>query len=166
MVPIATGHECEELEAELEGCDILDINFPDDGYESNDVVSEGENYVDGLATMESEIETENEIRGNFDPSVEQLQLHFPYSQSDDETKSGSIRMKMENFSYYGSSTNNTPRSVTFASTEISFCPRILTNQVSKEGTVLEGSESGSKEPDLSEMLISSTTRVRSNLIIC
>ncbi|KAF5741718.1 Cytochrome c oxidase subunit 5b-2 mitochondrial -like protein [Tripterygium wilfordii] len=28
VVPIATGHEREELEAELEGKDILDINFP------------------------------------------------------------------------------------------------------------------------------------------
>ncbi|KAM7480380.1 hypothetical protein LguiA_028593 [Lonicera macranthoides] len=28
VVPIATGHEREELEAELQGRDILDINFP------------------------------------------------------------------------------------------------------------------------------------------
>ncbi|KAI3775032.1 hypothetical protein L1987_49600 [Smallanthus sonchifolius] len=29
VMPIATGHEREELEAELEGRDILDINFPE-----------------------------------------------------------------------------------------------------------------------------------------
>lgn len=28
VVPIATGHEREELEAELEGKDILEINYP------------------------------------------------------------------------------------------------------------------------------------------
>ncbi|KAF5785710.1 putative cytochrome c oxidase, subunit Vb [Helianthus annuus] len=28
-MPIATGHESEELEAELQGRDILDINFPE-----------------------------------------------------------------------------------------------------------------------------------------
>ncbi|KAK4795646.1 hypothetical protein SAY86_027972 [Trapa natans] len=28
VMPIATGHEREELEAELEGRDLLDINFP------------------------------------------------------------------------------------------------------------------------------------------
>ncbi|MFS7992400.1 putative cytochrome c oxidase, subunit Vb [Helianthus anomalus] len=29
VMPIATGHEREELEAELQGRDILDINFPE-----------------------------------------------------------------------------------------------------------------------------------------
>ncbi|KAK9049555.1 hypothetical protein SSX86_031476, partial [Deinandra increscens subsp. villosa] len=29
VMPIATGHEREELEAELEGREILDINFPE-----------------------------------------------------------------------------------------------------------------------------------------
>ncbi|CAH1446020.1 unnamed protein product [Lactuca virosa] len=47
------------------------------------------------------------------------------------------------------STDNTPRSVTFASTEIPFRPRILPSQVSDEGVVLE--ESGSKESGLNEM---------------
>ncbi|KAL4557811.1 hypothetical protein LXL04_036003 [Taraxacum kok-saghyz] len=139
-----------------------------DGYESDDVVSEGENYVDALATMESEIETETEVRGNSDPSVEQIQSHFSDYQSDNETESGSIKKKIENFSYSDSSTtstDNTPRSATFASTEIPFRPRILTSQVSDEGVVLEESESGSKEQDLSEMSMSSSNRVEENEIV-
>ncbi|MFS7986608.1 putative cytochrome c oxidase, subunit Vb [Helianthus anomalus] len=32
VMPIATGHEREEFEAELQGWDILDINFPEGSF--------------------------------------------------------------------------------------------------------------------------------------
>ncbi|XP_023749923.1 protein SCAR4 [Lactuca sativa] len=143
--------EVEEKHISVEGNHKVDDVSPD-GYQSDDVVSEGENYVDALATMESEIETETELRTNSDANLEQIQSQFSDSQSGDEIENGSIKKKMETFSdseTSTTSTDNTPRSVTFASTEIPFRPRILPSQVSDEGVVLE--ESGSKESGLSEM---------------
>ncbi|CAI9301614.1 unnamed protein product [Lactuca saligna] len=143
--------EVEEKHISVEGNHKLDDVSPD-GYQSDDVVSEGENYVDALATMESEIETETELRTNSDANLEQIQSQFSDSQSGYEIENGLIRKKMETFSdseASTTSTDNTPRSVTFASTEIPFRPRILPSQVSDEGVVLE--ESGSKESGLSEM---------------
>ncbi|KAI3507314.1 hypothetical protein L1887_22259 [Cichorium endivia] len=139
-----------------------------DGYESDDVATEGENYVDALATMESEIETETETRANSDPNIEQLQSQFSDSQSDEE--------KIATFTCSDTSSNSidnyTPRGVNsphaFASTEIPFRPRIPPSQVSDtpvdEGAISE-EKSGSKESDLSEMSSNNCVDINSSKTI-
>ncbi|CAI9286421.1 unnamed protein product [Lactuca saligna] len=46
VMPIATGHEREELEAELEGRDILDINFPEGPFGTKEAPAIVKSYYD------------------------------------------------------------------------------------------------------------------------
>ncbi|KAI8557172.1 hypothetical protein RHMOL_Rhmol05G0315500 [Rhododendron molle] len=98
-----------------------------DGYQSDDIASEVENYMDALTNMDSEMETDTECRGkndlhilntenvvmNSDANVElqYLQAHFSDSQSienstatDDENSSS--RKGLSSFSYSDSLSNS------------------------------------------------------------
>ncbi|KAK6773498.1 hypothetical protein RDI58_028736 [Solanum bulbocastanum] len=46
VMPIATGHEREELEAELQGRDILDINFPEGPFGTKEAPAVVKSYYD------------------------------------------------------------------------------------------------------------------------
>ncbi|KAJ8560684.1 hypothetical protein K7X08_022544 [Anisodus acutangulus] len=46
VVPIATGHEREELEAELQGKDLLDINFPEGPFGTKEAPAVIKSYYD------------------------------------------------------------------------------------------------------------------------
>ncbi|KAK4359458.1 hypothetical protein RND71_021687 [Anisodus tanguticus] len=46
VMPIATGHEREELEAELQGKDILDINFPEGPFGTKEAPAVVKSYYD------------------------------------------------------------------------------------------------------------------------
>ncbi|XP_024970111.1 cytochrome c oxidase subunit 5b-2, mitochondrial-like [Cynara cardunculus var. scolymus] len=46
VMPIATGHEREELEAEIEGRDILDINFPEGPFGTKEAPAVVKSYYD------------------------------------------------------------------------------------------------------------------------
>ncbi|XP_076902482.1 cytochrome c oxidase subunit 5b-1, mitochondrial-like [Bidens hawaiensis] len=46
VMPIATGHEREELQAELEGRDILDINFPEGPFGTKEAPAVVKSYYD------------------------------------------------------------------------------------------------------------------------
>ncbi|KAI3759649.1 hypothetical protein L6452_07622 [Arctium lappa] len=46
IMPIATGHEREELEAEIEGRDILDINFPEGPFGTKEAPAVVKSYYD------------------------------------------------------------------------------------------------------------------------
>ena len=46
VMPIATGHEREELEAELEGKKILDINFPEGPFGTKEAPAVVKSYYD------------------------------------------------------------------------------------------------------------------------
>ncbi|KAM7475918.1 hypothetical protein LguiB_023161 [Lonicera macranthoides] len=46
VVPIATGHEREELEAELQGRNILDINFPEGPFGTKEAPAVVKSYYD------------------------------------------------------------------------------------------------------------------------
>ncbi|KAL8235361.1 hypothetical protein R6Q59_021461 [Mikania micrantha] len=46
VMPIATGHEREELEAELAGRDILDINFPEGPFGTKEAPAVVKSYYD------------------------------------------------------------------------------------------------------------------------
>ncbi|PWA86462.1 hypothetical protein CTI12_AA140520 [Artemisia annua] len=152
----------------------------EEGYQSDDVASETDNYMDALATMESEVETDVELRANSDPSIkrenlsdthiEQLQSQFSDSLSASEDESSSMKNKITSFSYSDTSSsvgNMSPRGVNsphaFASTEIPFRPRAAPQQASDNSTEVSDNaalpvdqgviskESTSKESDLSEL---------------
>ncbi|XP_076932069.1 uncharacterized protein LOC143597450 isoform X1 [Bidens hawaiensis] len=148
----------------------------EDVYQSDDVVSETDNYMDALATMESEVETDVEFKAaNSDPIIKQetfsdsnlakiqeSQVLDSQSASDDE--SSPMKGKTTNFSYSDSnSATSSPNNMSppgdsphaFASTEIPFRPRGLSTQVTdNENLVVDQEtvfkESNSKESDLSE----------------
>ncbi|XP_017215532.1 cytochrome c oxidase subunit 5b-2, mitochondrial [Daucus carota subsp. sativus] len=46
VMPIATGHEREELEAQLQGRDILDINFPEGPFGTKEAPAVVKSYYD------------------------------------------------------------------------------------------------------------------------
>ncbi|CAH1429914.1 unnamed protein product [Lactuca virosa] len=46
IVPIATGHEREELQAEIEGRDILEINFPEGPFGTKEAPAVVKSYYD------------------------------------------------------------------------------------------------------------------------
>ncbi|XP_010922664.3 SCAR-like protein 1 isoform X1 [Elaeis guineensis] len=50
-----------------------------DGYRSDDISSELDNFVDALNTMESELETDCECRGKAEPGVFNMESHGEYS---------------------------------------------------------------------------------------
>ncbi|KAI3805795.1 hypothetical protein L1987_21681 [Smallanthus sonchifolius] len=123
----------------------------EDVYQSDDVASETDNYMDALATMESEVETDVEFKAaNTDPIIKEetfsdsnleklqkSQFSDPQSASDDA--SSPIKNKITTFSYSDSDSTTTspnnmsPRPINpphaFASTEIPFRPRVLPTQV-------------------------------------
>nr|GEV99456.1 protein SCAR4-like [Tanacetum cinerariifolium] len=152
----------------------------EEGYQSDDVASETDNYMDALATMESEVETDVELRANSDQSIkrenfsdthiELLQSQFSDSLSASEDESSSLKNKITSFSYSDTSSsvdNMSPRGVNsphaFASTEIPFRPRVAPEQASDNSTEVSDNaalpmdqgviskESTSKESDLSEL---------------
>ncbi|XP_076938053.1 uncharacterized protein LOC143606029 [Bidens hawaiensis] len=148
----------------------------EDVYQSDDVASETDNYMDALATMESEVETDVEFKAaNSDPiikqetfsdsnlaKIEESQVSDSQSASDDE--SSPMKGKITNFSYSDSnSTTSSPNNMSprgnspqaFASTEIPFRPRVLPTQITDNENLIVDQEtvfkeSNSKESDLSE----------------
>ncbi|KAI7727951.1 hypothetical protein M8C21_028298 [Ambrosia artemisiifolia] len=123
----------------------------EDVYQSDDVASETDNYMDALATMESEVETDVEFRAaNSDPiikqetfsdsNLEKLQKEqVSDSQSASDDVSSPMKSKVTTLSDSNSdSTMTSPNNMSprvnsphaYASTEIPFRPRALSTQVS------------------------------------
>ncbi|XP_071716101.1 protein SCAR2-like [Rutidosis leptorrhynchoides] len=108
----------------------------EDNYKSDDAASEIDNFMDALATMELEVETDAELRANCDPTTMQLQSHPSDSQFASDDESSPIKKKLTSFSYSDTTNTSTesmsPRCVisspAFASTEIPFRPRVSPNQ--------------------------------------
>lgn len=124
------------------------------GYVSDDVASETDNYMDALATMESQLETDAELRAKTDPSINlgtysdanigQFQSQLSDSQSmgnstASDDGNNSIRKGITTSLYSdttSTSTDNTSPVGTdsppqpFACTEIPFHPRVPPKQVS------------------------------------
>ncbi|KAM7526555.1 hypothetical protein LguiA_016457 [Lonicera macranthoides] len=125
-----------------------------DDYQYNDIASEVDNYMDALATMDSEIETDTEIRAkngmgflkiekqgtNSDANEEQLQAQFSDSQSignssvSDDGNSSS-KKGISSFSYSdtaSTSAENTPSDENF---EVGITD-VSSNQVSSAGEIV------------------------------
>lgn len=151
-----SGSEDEEVEEKH-----ISVDDIEDGYESDDVASEADDYEDALATMESEIETDAELRANSDPSnlsiikqetssdanVERLQSQSSRSQSASDDESSSIRKKITSFSYSDdTTTTSVDSSQAFACIEIPFRPR-----VSATDAAVPVDQEANKDSDLSEM---------------
>ncbi|KAJ0699522.1 putative SCAR/WAVE family protein [Helianthus annuus] len=125
----------------------------EDVYQSDDVASETDNYMDALATMESEVETDVEFRAaNSDPIVKQetvsdlnlekiQKAQVSDSQSASDDVSSLMKSKITTFFHSDSdseSTTTSPNNMSprvnsphaFASTEIPFRPRVLHTQES------------------------------------
>ncbi|KAJ0513017.1 putative SCAR/WAVE family protein [Helianthus annuus] len=125
----------------------------EDVYQSDDVASETDNYMDALATMESEVETDVEFRAaNSDPIVKQetvsdlnlekiQKAQVSDSQSASDDVSSPMKSKITTFFHSDSdseSTTTSPNNMSprvnsphaFASTEIPFRPRVLHTQES------------------------------------
>ncbi|KAK9049061.1 hypothetical protein SSX86_031972, partial [Deinandra increscens subsp. villosa] len=123
----------------------------EDVYQSDDVASEPDKYMDALATMESEVEMDVEFRAvNSDPVIkqeffsdsnleklQQSQFSDPQSASDEENRP--IKNNITTFSYSDSdSTTTSPINMSphhinpshaFASKEIPYRPRVLPTEV-------------------------------------
>ncbi|KVH94896.1 hypothetical protein Ccrd_003044 [Cynara cardunculus var. scolymus] len=135
-----------------------------DGYES-DVASEADDYEDALATMESEIETDAELRANSNPSnpsikqemssdanVEQLQSQSSGSQSASDDESSPIRKKITSFSYSDDTTTTSiDSSQAFACIEIPFRPRVSATDAALPVDQEANFEKSTKDSDFSEM---------------
>lgn len=131
-------------------------------YQSDDAASEIENYVDALATMESEMDTDSELRSkndllnlnsrrqasNSDMDVEQVHAHFSDSLSVGNSSlsdKGNSSSKKHLFSFSNSDTHSTCAENTlsegevssniFASTEIHESEDLLTQQSIEGGHV-------------------------------
>ncbi|KAK1412445.1 hypothetical protein QVD17_33706 [Tagetes erecta] len=126
-------------------------NGIEDVCQSDDVASEADNYMDALATMESEVETDVDFRAaSSDPLIKQdafsdsnleklPKSQFVDSQSASDDASSTVKNKVASFSCSDSdstatSPNNTsPHHINsphaFATTEIPFRPRVLPTQV-------------------------------------
>ncbi|KAI3677696.1 hypothetical protein L6452_36962 [Arctium lappa] len=156
-----SGSEDEEVEEKH-----IPVDDIEDGYESDDVASEADNYEDALATMESEIETDAELRANSDPpnpsnpsikqetssdaNIQQLQSQSSGSQSASDDESSSFRKKITSFSYSDdTTTTSVDSSQAFACIEIPFRPRVSATSPVDQGENFK--ESASKDSDLSEM---------------
>ncbi|KAL8262301.1 hypothetical protein R6Q59_026350 [Mikania micrantha] len=163
----------EEPEPELETLEVKMVNSPlddieekrisvveenkedgiEDVYQSDGVASETDSYMDALATMEPEVETDVEFRGAnsdhiikqetfSDSNLEKLQKSkFSDSQSVSDDESSPIKNKITTSSYSDSDSattspnNMSPRPINpplaFASTEIPFRPRVLPTKVAE-----------------------------------
>lgn len=150
-----SGSEDEEVEEKH-----ISVDDIEDGHESDDVVSEADDYEDALATMESEIETDAELRAESDPSnpsiikretssdanMEQLQSQSSRSQSASDDESSSIRKKITSFSYSDdTTTTSVDSSQAFACIEIPFRPR-----VSATDAAVSVDQEANKDSDSSE----------------
>nr|XP_043635685.1 protein SCAR2-like [Erigeron canadensis] len=155
----------------------------EDAYQSDDVASETDNYMDALATMESEVETDAELKANSGPTKIQLQSQSSESQSASDDENSPIKKKLTSFSYSDAASSSaesmSPHGVdssqAFGSTEIPFRPRVPPSQASDnclemsdmtsqksaadgalsvdQGSIFRGGTS--KESDLSETSASS-----------
>ncbi|KAL8224734.1 hypothetical protein R6Q57_017291 [Mikania cordata] len=167
----------EEPEPELETLEVKMVNSPlddieekrisvveenkedgiEDVYQSDGVASETDSYMDALATMEPEVETDVEFRGAnsdhiikqetfSDSNLEKLQKSkFSDSQPVSDDESSQIKNKITTSSYSDSdsdsdSATTSPNNMSpcpispplaFASTEIPFRPRILPTKVAE-----------------------------------
>ncbi|XP_071738444.1 protein SCAR2-like [Rutidosis leptorrhynchoides] len=176
-----SGFEEEEEEVEEKHISINKENNADgieNSYQYEDVASETDNFMDAVATMESEVETVAELRANSDPTTKQLESHSSDSQSASDDESSPLTKNITNFSYSDSTSisveSTSPHGVissqAFASTEIPFRPRVSPNQSFDEsaadealpldeGVIFNGSTS--KESTLSEMLSNNCVDVNS-----
>ncbi|XP_024968030.1 protein SCAR4-like [Cynara cardunculus var. scolymus] len=120
------------------------------GYLSDDVASETDNYMDALATMESQLETNAELRAKIDPSVDHGEYsdanidQFQSQLSGSQSRGNSIASDDGNnlirkgitTSLYSDTTSMSTENASpeipqpFACTEIPFHPRVPPKQVS------------------------------------